>query len=392
MIDLSKDQLQDTIHSVLNKEEGLNELLEMILNGLMKLERDTFLSEKAAPDNKGNGYRPGRASGYGKELSLRIPRDRLGNFKPVLWAMLRDQQEQVRRLCFELYGKGLTTRQVGEITEKIYGNHYSSSAVSHFNQQLAEQLEAWRERPLQARYPVLYIDAIHAKVRREHVSSEAFYVVLGLTETMQREVLAIESIPTESAAGWEQLLDELKERGLEQTELVVADGLRGLDEAIHRRLPEARHQKCVTHFKRNILSYVKADHKAQIAEELREVFMTGQKTYSPAQARAQLQTFAEHWGRHYDHIDKLTERDDLHYYFTYLDFERRVQSMLYTTNWVERLNKSFRRSLKIRNALPNPKAALLLLSKVAVDAEDGAFGYPIYNFKFDNDLFPHIES
>lgn len=391
MIDLSKDQLQDTIHSILNKEEGLNELLEMILNGLMKLEREAFLSEEASPANKGNGYRPGRAAGYGKELSLRIPRDRLGNFKPVLWAMLRDQQEQVRRLCFELYGKGLTTRQVGEITEKIYGNHYSSSAVSNFNQELADQLDQWRQRPLQVRYPVLYIDAIHAKVRREHVSSEAFYVVLGLTETMQREVLAIENIPTESAAGWEQLLEGLKERGLEETALVVADGLKGLDEAIHRCFPEAHHQKCVTHFKRNILSYVKADHKEQIAEELREVFMTGQRAYTPRQARQNLKKFARRWGRHYSHIKKLAARQDLHYYFTYLNFEWRIQSMIYTTNWVERLNKSFRRSLKIRNALPSSDAALLLLSKVAVDQEDGAFGYPIYTFKFDNDLFPHIE-
>lgn len=391
MIDLSKDQLQDTIHSILNKEEGLNDLLEMILNGLMKLERDTFLSEQASPDNKGNGYRPGRAAGYGKELSLRIPRDRLGNFKPVLWAMLRDQQEQVRRLCFELYGKGLTTRQVGEITEKIYGAHYSSSAVSNFNQELAGQLDQWRQRRLQARYPVLYIDAIHTKVRREHVSSEAFYVVLGLTQTMQREVLAIENIPTESAIGWENLLDGLKERGLEEANLIVADGLRGLDEAIHRCFPEARHQKCVTHFKRNILSYVKADHKEQIAEELREVFMTGQQTYTVEQARQRLGEFAERWGTHYKHIRKLTERTDLHYYFTYLTYERRVQSMIYTTNWVERLNKSFRRSLKIRNALPNADAALLLLSKVAVDVEDGAFGYPIYNFKFDNQLFPNNE-
>jgi transposase-like protein len=392
MIDLSKDQLQDTIQSLLNKEEGLNELLEMILDGLMSLEREGFLSEHARPANKANGYRPGRASGYGKELSLRIPRDRLGNFQPVLWALLRDQTEQVRRLCFELYGKGLTTRQVGEITEKIYGTHYSSSAVSSFNQELAEQLDQWRQRPLQARYPVLYIDAIQVKVRREHVSSEAFYIVLGLTEDMQREVLAIASIPSESASGWEDLLEGLKGRGLEQTALVVADGLTGLDEAIHRVFPEARHQKCTTHFKRNILRYVKADHKQEVAAELREIFMTGQKAYSAKQARANLDDFAERWGGRYDHIKKLPGRQNLHYYFTYLDFDRRVQSMIYTTNWIERLNKSFWRSTKIRNALPNPDAALLLLSKVAVDQEDGAFGYPIYNFKFDTDLFPQNES
>lgn len=153
MINLSDHQLQDTIDSLLNKDEGLNELLEMILNGLMKLERDTFLDKKAGFGNKANGYRPGRASGYGKELSLRIPRDRLGNFKPVLWTLLRDQQEQVCRLCFELYGKGLTTRQVGDITEKIYGSHYSCSAVSHFNQQLKDQLDQWRHAPYRSVTP-----------------------------------------------------------------------------------------------------------------------------------------------------------------------------------------------------------------------------------------------
>lgn len=144
--------------------------------------------------------------------------------------------------------------------------------------------------------------------------------------------------------------------------------------------------------KRNILTYVKADHKQKVADELREIFLAGQKAYSPEQAQAALQAFAERWGTQYDYIKKLRGRRDLHYYFTYLDFDRQVQSMIYTTNWVERGNKSFRRSTKIRGALPNPEAALLLLSKVAVDQEDGAFAYPIYNFKFDKTLFPHDDS
>jgi transposase-like protein len=389
MIDLSKDQLQDTITNVLNKEDGLNDLLQMVLNGLMKLERDTFLDKHASARNKANGYRPGRASGFGKELRLQIPRDRLGEFQPVLLALLRDQQQEVRQFCFELYGKGLTTRQIGEITDKIYGQHYSSSAISHFNQQLKEQLEAWRNRPLQARYPVLYIDAIHVKVRREHVSSEVFYVVLGLTETMQREVLAIVNIPSESARGWKNLLRQLKGRGLEQVGLVVADGLPGLDAAIHQVFPKARHQKCVTHFKRNVLCYVKAEHKDQVAQELREVFLTSQKAYTREQARRQFEAFIQRWGTHYRHIRRLNQREDLHYYFTYLDYNWRIQSMIYTTNWIERLNKSFRRSLKVRGALPNSEAALLLLSKVAVDQEDGKFQYPIYTFKFDDTLFPN---
>lgn len=388
MIDLTDDQLQDIIQNVLNKDEGLNELLEHILNGLMKTERSHWMASQAAPDNKANGYRPGRAIGHGRKLSLRIPRDRLGNFQPVLWAMLRDQHEEVRRLCFELYGKGLTTSEVGRITEKIYGQAYSSSAISSFTQQLADQIHAWRQRPLAERYPVILIDAIHKKVRRGHVSSEAFYVVMGLTETMQREILAIGNIPSESAGGWDELLESLKNRGLQQADLVIADGLPGLDQVIHKAFPEARHQKCVTHLKRGILTKVKAADKDLVAEELREVFLTGQRNYTRKQAMDRFNRFATRWGKTYRSIQRLAGNEDMEYYFTYLDFDRRIQSMIYTTNWIESLNKKFRRSLKIRNALPSVESALLLLAKVAIDTEESTYQFPIYNFKFDKTLFP----
>jgi putative transposase len=388
MIDLKDDQLQDIIQSVLNKEEGLNELLELILNGLMKIERTHWMASNSGPDNKANGYRPGQAIGHGRKLSLRIPRDRLGKFQPVLWAMLQDQHEEVRRLCFELYGKGLSASEVGRITEKIYGQAYSSSAISNFTQQLADQIHDWRDRPLAGRYPVILIDAIHKKVRRGHVSSEAFYVVMGLTEQMQREVLAIANLPSESPAGWSELLQSLKNRGLAQTDLVIADGLPGLDQVIHKAFPGARHQKCVTHFKRNIQTKVKASDKDAVAEDLREVFLTGQKSYTRGQALEKFNEFATRWGEKYDAIKRLVGDEDMDYYFTYLDFDRRIQSMIYTTNWIERLNKKFRRSLKIRNALPSVESALLLLGKMAIDTEETTYQYPIYNFKFDQTLFP----
>ncbi len=388
MIDLKDDQLQDIIQSVLNKDEGLNELLELILNGLMKIERTYWMASDSGPDNKANGYRPGQAIGHGRKLSLRIPRDRLGKFQPVLWAMLRDQHEEVRRLCFELYGKGLSASEVGQITEKIYGQAYSSSAISNFTQQLADQIHDWRERPLAGRYPVILIDAIHKKVRRGHVSSEAFYVVMGLTEQMQREVLAITNLPSESPAGWCELLESLKDRGLTTTDLVIADGLPGLDQVIHKAFPGARHQKCVTHFKRNIQTKVKASDKDAVAEDLREVFLTGQRNYTRSQALEKFNEFAARWGKKYRSIKRLANDENIEYYFTYLDFDPRIQSMIYTTNWIERLNKKFRRSLKIRNALPSVESALLLLAKMAIDTEERTYQYPIYNFKFDQTLFP----
>ena len=389
MIDLKDDQLQDIIQSILNKDEGLNELLELILNGLMKIECTQWMASNSGPDNKSNGYRPGRAIGHGRKLSLRTPRDRLWKFQPVLWTMLRDQHEEVRRLCFELYGKGLSASDVGQVTEKIYGQAYSSSAISNFTQQLADQIHDWRERPLAGRYPVILIDAIHKKVRRGHVSSEAFYVVMGLTEGMQREVLAIANLPSESPAGWSELLTSLKNRGLEKTDLVIADGLPGLDQVVHKAFPRARHQKCVTHFKRHIQTKVKASDKDAVAEDLREVFLTGQRNYTRGQALKKFNEFARRWGEKYDAIKRLIGDEGMEYYFTYLDFDRRIQSMIYTTNWIERLNKKFRRSLKIRNALPSVNSALLLLGKMAIDTEERTYQYPIYNFKFDQTLFPN---
>ncbi|MDZ7755226.1 IS256 family transposase [Rhodohalobacter sp.] len=254
--------------------------------------------------------------------------------------------------------------------------------------QLGEQIHEWRQRPLAGRYPVILVDAIHKKVRRGHVSSEAFYVVMGLTEQMQREVLAITNLPSESPSGWSELLESLKDRGLAQTDLVIADGLPGLDQVIHKAFPAARHQKCVTHFKRNIQTKVKASDKDAVAEDLREVFLTGQRNYTRRQALEKFNEFARRWGKKYDAIKRLVGDEDMDYYFTYLDFDRRIQSMIYTTNWIERLNKKFRRSLKIRNALPSVESALLLLGKMAIDTEETTYQYPIYNFKFDQTLFP----
>jgi putative transposase len=120
-----------------------------------------------------------------------------------------------------------------------------------------------------------------------------------------------------------------------------------------------------------------------------EVFLTGQKSYTREQALTKFNEFATRWGKKYDAIKRLAGDEVMDYYFTYLDFDRQIQSMIYTTNWIERLNKKFRRSLKIRNALPSVESALLLLGKMAIDTKETTYQYPIYNFKFDQTLFPN---
>lgn len=135
-------------------------------------------------NNKGNGYRQIQKAGMGSQLQLKIPRDRLGVFQPVIMGVIQQQDQQLKQLSYSLYGKGLSTRQISEVLEDIYRTAYSKFSISAITQTYQELVKAWQHRALDAYYPVIFIDAIHIKVRRDTVATEAFYVVLGLKEEL----------------------------------------------------------------------------------------------------------------------------------------------------------------------------------------------------------------
>lgn len=381
MIELTKVQLQQSISKFMEEENGLSSILEMTLNGLMHSERKAFLENSLG--NKGNGFRKAFSVGMGKQIELSIPRDRLGMFKPVMLALIRDQKMQMMDLSFELYGKGLTTSQIGGIMEKIYGKHYSSSAISNITTTFYQQMQQWRERPLDPYYLAVFIDAIQIKIRRDTVSSEAFYILLGVKEDYTREVIAIVNIPQESASGWKDVLISIQQRGVEKIGIIVSDNLPGLDTVIPLVFKNTDHQKCVVHLKRNILNKVASKHKEEIAQDLNDVFDMDLSEDTVEQAFVRFDSFSNKWNNKYRFIGNLSLDETNELYFTYIRYHPQIRRMLYTTNWIERLNKDFRRTFKIRNSMPGYEAALTLLSKVAMDKEEEHFKYPIYNFKFD---------
>lgn len=384
MIELTKLQLQASINKLLLQENGLNSVLEMTLNGLMHSERSIYLEN--SDKNKGNGYRKAFAVGMGKQIELKIPRDRLGMFQPMVLALIRDQRQQLEDLSFELYGNGLTSSQIGNVMAKIYGKHYSKSSISKITTTFYEQMHHWRERPLESHYLAVYIDAIHLKVRRTTVSTEAFYIILGVKSDYTREVLAIVNIPSESATGWMEVLQGIKKRGVQQIGIIISDNLTGLDTVVPLVFKKTLHQKCVVHLKRNILNKVASKHKEQVAEDLKEVFDLDKEKDATQLAFERLRSFANKWKNSYKHIGNLANNEMNELYFTYLHYHPKIRRMIYTTNWIERLNKEFRRTFKIRNSMPSFESALTLLSKVAMDKEEGYMKYPIYNFKFDKKL------
>lgn len=382
-MEFTKLQLKTLIGNHIERENGLNEVLEMVLNGMMKTERKTALEHQQG--NKANGYRPGRVYGHGKLLELRIPRDRNGEFYPKVLALLRSQQEEVDQLVSALYGQGLTQSQVGQVFERLYGRHYSSSQISRMIDWMHLEVEAWNNRQLETYYPIVFIDAIHVKVRRDTVQNEAFYVVLGVTPEQQREVLAICHFPTESATGWQMMLGELATRGVSQIGLIVADGLIGLASSAARVFPNAAFQRCVTHAKRGLLARVRTEDKPQLAADLREVFATDRRDDTPEQGWKRWQACCDQWKTKYRRFARLRNDAEFQLCFTYLNFDWRMRSMIYTTNWIERLNRDFRRVLKMRSSMPSEDAVITLLGTVAMEKE--AYRRKVPKLDYEKQLF-----
>ena len=356
----------------------------------MVAERREFLYDEGPTGNKGNGYRLGHTYGQGRRLEFRIPRDRYGNFHPQILAILRNQEEECEKLAGTLYTKGLTQSQVGEVFDEIYGEHYSKSSISRMIEYVRRDVSEWLERPLDAYYPILFVDCVHIKVRRRrNVDSEAFYVCLGVTEDGTREVLGIYDKPTESATGWNDIFVSLHERGVECIGLMVADGIRGLDKVVGDQFPGTKLQRCVTHLKRDLFARVRHGDKGALADDLREVFKTGDRSYTPEKGWEAWQTMCAKWGKDYRSFKKMGEDENYMEYFTYLNYDYRIQSMIYTTNWIERLQKDFRRVTRMRGALPNEESVLVLMGKTAMDKE--SYNRRIPRILLDHTLFPSTE-
>lgn len=383
-MNFTKKQTEEVLCNFIAKKNGLHTVLEMVLNAMMSAERASFLSDD--PENKGNGYRQIRALGHGHQFELQIPRDRLSQFYPKILALFREQESYFKDVAFKLYCKGLTTRDVSDIMETIYGGSYSKSKISDISVSFYDQMEQWRNRPLEKHYLALFIDGIHVKLKRDNeYKTECFYVILGLREDYKREVLSIVNFPQESASAWELIFDEIKNRGIDSVGLVVSDSLTGIDNAISKKF-HCPHQKCIVHLHKNLALHVRSTDRKELANDLRELLNVEDKQYRITDALREFDLFKAKWRTRYKYFGKYLDNLNIQPYLTFLSYDVRIRRMIYTTNWIERFNKSARRTLKIRGAFPNADSVLALITSVAIDMTEGHYSYPIYNFKFEEKL------
>ena len=291
-----------------------------------------------------------------------MPRDRAGTFDPQTVPKHQRRLDGLSGNVISLYAKGMTTGDIAAHLAEIYGTEVSRETISKITDEVLADMVAWQNRPLEALYAVVLIDAIVIKVRGSQVANRPVYVAIGVDLDGQRDVLGLWLGPSggEGAKQWATMLTELRNRGVADALIVCCDGLKGLPESIRGTWPEATVQTCVVHMVRNSLRYASKKHWSTITRQMRAIYEA--PTLEAAQAN--FDEFADQWREAYPAMIRSREQswDE---FVPFLDFPAELRRVVYTTNAIESLNAQFRRGVRHRGHFPNEQAALKVLYLIA---------------------------
>ena len=329
-------------------EETINELLRTELSAFLGYEKHS--SEGWNTGNSRNGsYHRTLTTQYG-DLDIEIPRDRKGEFHSPLLPKNRQHVDALETTVIQLYRKGVTTRQIADLIEQMYGHYYSPATVSKITMAVSEQVEAFHSRQIAARYAVIYCDATYLNLRRDSVAKEALHVMLGITPEGNKEVLDYAIYPSESAANYAEMLQGLKSRGLEEVLLFVSDGLVGLPDAVKSVFPRAQHQSCWVHLARCVSRMVRQKDRKEVLDALKEVYRQKDKQ----QAQEALDSFLEQYKKQYPRLSRIFKVTGS--LFTFYDFPESIWPSIYTSNLIENNNKGLKHRAKLKELFPNEDA------------------------------------
>lgn len=354
------NQFTTEIMDALVKKQDVTEVfrihLEKAVNTLLTTELTAFLDYEKYDrigfnsGNSRNGSYPRTLHTEFGDLQLTIPRDRNGEFKQQTIAPFKRSNDTLESFVIHMFQKGVTMSEIAQLIEKMYGHHYTPQTISNMTKAMTEQVEAFNKRPLDVRYVCIYLDATYIPVKRETVSKEAVYIAVGIREDGSKEVLAYTIAPTESAFVWKELLQELKERGVQEVLLFVSDGLKGIADSISEHFPISNYQTCIVHVARNISHKVRVADRAEICDDFKSVY----RADSLEAGQAALKVFCSKWGAAYPRITKsLTENP---YLFTFYNFPKSIWRSIYSTNLIESFNKQIKKYTKRKEQFPNEKA------------------------------------
>ena len=300
------------------------------------------------------------------KLPIAVPRDRLATFDPQLIAKYRRRLPGFDDKVMSMYARGMTVREIQGHLAELYGIDVSPDLISAVTDAILDEIAEWQNRPLEAIYPLVFFDALRVKVRDEGtVRNKAVYVALGVRADGRKEILGLWIEQTEGAKFWLRVMNELKNRGVEDVLIAVVDGLKGFPDAITAVFPQAQVQTCIVHLIRNSLDFVSYKDRKAVAAALKEIY----RAKDADAGAAALEAFAAgEWGRKYPAI-AMSWRRHWPAVIPFFAFPGDVRRIIYTTNVIEALNAKLRRAVRTRGHFPTDEAALKLLFLVLNLAE-----------------------
>lgn len=330
---------------LLGEDSPFSELLQNMVNHMLDGEMDSFMESERLKQkpNKRNGKLPKQVLSQAGPLYIETPRDRNGEFEPeVIGKRQRELSSGLDDQIIALYAQGNSVEDVRRLLMKIYGVELSTGKISQITDKVIPAIREWEDRPLKVFYPIIYLDAIHFKVRYEgKYETRAFYTVYSVGWEGQRDLLGMYVQSSEGATRWGMVLQDLRRRGVEDVLVVCTDNLTGFSDVVHDVFPSCILQKCIVHQVRSSLKYVEDKDRKAVVVDLRKIYTSPTRE----QAEMALEAFASKWSKSYSYVVKQwkTNWDEL---IAFMDFPKEMRRMIYTTNPVEALHRIIRKIIK----------------------------------------------
>jgi len=354
---------------------GINEIIKEMKKGMIELLYEEELKKHLGferSENKEGGrenYRNGRYEKRVKSqegiIELAVPRDRRGEYEPQVVPKHKGDIFGIEDKIIGLYGLGMSTRDISEHINEIYGYEVSEGTVSNITNRVLEEVKEWQNRPLEEKYAVCFLDGMVYKVKKEGmVQNVTVYLVIGINMEGYKEILGIYVGGVESSKYWLTVLNELKTRGVKEIMIFCTDNLAGLDEAIKATYRGSDHQKCIVHQIRNSVKHVHWKDIKEVCDDLKEIY----KASNVEAAEDNLNSFCSKWDKKYAYIGK-SWRNNWEYLSTFWKYPFEIRKLIYTTNPIESFNRYMRKVTKNKSSFPSEDALLKSLYLGARNAE-----------------------
>ena len=367
---IRKEILDELIRDYKNPEDllGENGLLKQLTKALLKRAMNAELTHELGFEkndksalkengNRRNGTTQKTVKSKHGEIELSIPRDRQSEFEPVIIKKHQRRFDGFDDAILSLYSRGMSTRDIKAHLEEIYGVEVSPDLISSVTEAVIEEVREWQTRPLEAVYPIVYLDALRVKIRYDGtVQNRCIYLAIGVNVEGKKETLGLWTAENEGAKFWLSVLTELNNRGVEDIFICCVDGLKGFTESIEAVFPQTITQLCIVHQIRNSLTYISYKDRKAVVSDLKPIYTA----VTEDEALFALEFFGEKWNSKYPLIAKswLANWQRINPMFA---LPKEIRKAVYTTNVIESLNYSLRKITKTRAAFPTEEAAIKLL-------------------------------